>query len=487
MTATSTALTYQRLLEESPLMMALRKDTLPVMASLFQEHLGEPGTRIETEELHDLIDADLEELRDHFPLGKTTGKGYCDRWREDGLLHRTLHGSLKREVYELSADGHDLLRILSGLETEQSAVTESRLVSITSALHRLAIETDPDKSRRLALLQEEKAALDREIERLSSGEPVVIPGERARERVLDILDQARTLPADFVRVRARVEEMSRELRASIVSSEDGASDILEDVWSGVDLLETSDEGKTFQAFADLVRDPEASAVFDDDVSTLLERQFAEALPIPVRGALRSLRRELADGNRGVQSTMTEFARSLRRYVFSSEYRQDQVLQEKITEALGSALKAAEHTKPFSEVPFDLELSRTQMFSIGEVLPWDPSETEVTRTLVVHEAGSADFEELAAKALQTEIDFESLRANINAVWKEEPELSEVSVKMVLDRFPATQGLASVVGLLGLATTHGKMRVGDVDVLEWSSEDGSLRRAEVPRHVFLGPIL
>lgn len=467
-------------------MLALRKDTLPVMAALFQEHLGTPGKRIETEELHDLIDADLEELRDHFALGKTTGKGYCDQWREDGLLQRTLHGTLKREVYELSAAGHDLLRILGGLETEQSAVTESRLVSITSALHRLAIETDPDKSRRLALLQDERAALDREIERLSSGDPIVIPADRARERVLDILDQARTLPADFVRVRSRVEEMSRDLRASIVSNEEGAADILGDVWMGVDLLETSDEGKTFQAFADLVRDPEASAVLDDDVASLLEREFTKGLPFAVRGALRSLRRELADGNRDVQATMTEFARSLRRYVFSRDYQQDQVLQEKITEALGAALGAAEETKPFTDVPFDLELSRTHLFSIGEVLPWDPSETEVTRTLVVHEAGHADFEELAAKALQTEIDFESLRASINAVWEKNPGLSEVSVKMVLDRFPATQGLASIVGLLGLATAQGEMKVEETDMLEWESEDGSSRRAEVARHVFTRPI-
>ena len=467
-------------------MVALRKDTLPVVAALLQEHLGTPGMRVDTEELHDLIDADLEDLRSHFALGKTNGKGYCDQWREDGLLRRSLHGTRKREVYELTAEGHDLLRILSGLETEQSAVTESRLVSITSALHRLAILTDPDQTRRLSLLEAELASLQREIEQVKRGEAEVMEPARARERVLDILDQALTLPADFVRVRSRVEEMSRELRASIVGREEGASEILDDVWAGVDLLETSEEGQTFNAFADLVRDPERSAVFDDDVAVLLERDFAEDLPFAVRSALRSLRKELSEGNRDVQSTMTEFARSLRRYVFSQEYQADQVLRDKITEALGAGLGAAEVVKPFAQVPFNLELSQASLFSIGELHPWDPSETEVTRSLEIHEVGSAKFRALAAIALETEIDFETLRQNVNAVWERNPEVSEVTVKMVLDEFPATQGLASVVGLLELATKHGEMRAGVDDLLEWKGTDERGRQANVVRHVFTGPI-
>ncbi|GEM_PF-3752187 len=84
-----TALSVRRLLEENatlrtlradllPVMVALRADLLPVMVALLSEHVGSPGARIATDELHDLIDADLQTLREHLPLSSATAKAYCD-------------------------------------------------------------------------------------------------------------------------------------------------------------------------------------------------------------------------------------------------------------------------------------------------------------------------------------------------------------------------------------------------------------------------
>ncbi|HJE77564.1 MAG TPA: DUF3375 domain-containing protein, partial [Brevibacterium epidermidis] len=81
MSALSSALAYRRLLESDATLRMLRADNLAVMAGTLDAHLGRPGTRMNTEDLHESIDADLEELRDHFDLSLRTAKAYCDDWR----------------------------------------------------------------------------------------------------------------------------------------------------------------------------------------------------------------------------------------------------------------------------------------------------------------------------------------------------------------------------------------------------------------------
>ena len=57
----------------------------------------------------------------------------------------------------------------------------------------------------------------------------------------------------------------------------------------------------------------------------------------------------------------------------------------------------------------------------------------------------------------------------------------TVADVLARFPATQGLASVVGLLLLATEHATRAAGD-EVWTWTSPTGRMKSVRAPRYVF-----
>ncbi|MBD4425443.1 DUF3375 family protein, partial [Xanthomonas citri pv. citri] len=90
--------------------------------------------------------------------------------------------------------------VVEQLLAPRASVTESRLVSLLTALHQLALETDPDTSRRLAALRAEQQALAERIERIASGEDTVLDERRAVERLDDVLTQAADLPVDFARV-----------------------------------------------------------------------------------------------------------------------------------------------------------------------------------------------------------------------------------------------------------------------------------------------
>lgn len=172
MSALSSALAYRRLLDTNATLRMLRADHLPVMAATLGTHLGKPGTRISTEDLHESIDSDLEELRDHFDLSTRTAKAYCDDWRRAEILVRRPATSARGETYELSAAGFDAIRMLEQLRTPPQTATESRLVSLAQSVRQLAIDTDPDSSRRLESLRAERDRIDAEIARVRRGDPV---------------------------------------------------------------------------------------------------------------------------------------------------------------------------------------------------------------------------------------------------------------------------------------------------------------------------
>ena len=101
MSSLARALLYKRVFADDPTVSLLRAKTGPLIAGILEEHLGNPGTRLDTEELHELMESDLLELRDEFDLGSTTAKGYCDQWREAGYILRRPSTSSRGETYEL--------------------------------------------------------------------------------------------------------------------------------------------------------------------------------------------------------------------------------------------------------------------------------------------------------------------------------------------------------------------------------------------------
>lgn len=478
MSVRARALALQRLLREHAAMRLLRSDNLAVAAAVLTERLGAPGARMTAEDLFEAVEGDLEELRTDHELPQTA-RAYCDAWREAGLLVRRPVVGGRGETYELSPQARDALRLLEQLDAPRSTLTESRLVSLATALHQLAIDTDPDVTRRIAAIEAEIGRLTLEVERLRSGDGGVLDAARARERTEDVLGQAGDLPGDFARVRARFEELNAELRTRILESEETQSRVLDDVFRGVDVIAASDEGRTFAAFSALLRDPERSASLDADIAAVLGRPFADTLDPLSRRALRTLVRDLKGGSREVHGVLTEFARGLRRYVHSQEFQRDRQLRGQLAEALAAAVPVSRRLRPYTALGSELDLSSLPMRSVGELGLHDPTDFESAAVLADQEPQEIDFQTLALLARESEIDMAELVGNVNTVLTTR---GSATVAQVLGEFPATQGVASVIGLLSLATRFGVRRNDESEHLSWDGLDGVARQALVPTHAF-----
>lgn len=482
MSATTKALQLRQLFDDDAALRLFRADHAPVVAALLVEHLGADERRLGAEELYERLDADLEQLR---ALGfdlKGSATGYVAQWRSSGFLIRRSSEDSRGETLELSSHALLALRFLDDLATPKQSATESRLDSLARQLRQLAIDTDPQSHRRLARVEQERERLDREIAAIRAGQDAPLVGERAAERVRDLIAQAAAVPDDFARVRAEFEALNAVLREKIVESDSSQKAVLDDIFRGVDLIAESDAGRTFRAFTALVVDPSVGGVFEDDVDQVLERDFARELPSGQRRMLRQFIASLKEQTAELQDVATVFARGLRRYVQSQDYQRDRVLRGLIQGALQRALPAADVVKPYQRIGVELALTGVAMSSLGALRLHDPAEFDATAEVSLNHTGVADLVALRELARLTEIDYDELVGNVNAALGTR---NEASVGEVLSQFPATQGLASVVGLLSLAAQNGVVDDA-VEDLAWTGADGVARSASVIRHRFVGRI-
>jgi hypothetical protein len=115
---------------------------------------------------------------------------------------------------------------------------------------------------------------------------------------------------------------------------------------------------------------------------------------------------------------------------------------------------------------------------------NPADFEAAGEITEHHAETVDIEELRALARASEIDMIELTGNINAVLSRR---SSATIADVLADRPATQGVASVVGLLVLAEEHATALSGREDVT-WqppapsTNGSGTTRRGTVGRYLF-----
>lgn len=498
MAALRTALAARRLAEQSAAWSLLRSQNAPIAIAILGEHLAEENRELPAAELFEAVEADLSELREtaEFDLPQTAVQ-YCRQWLNSGYLVRRA-GHAREELYALSDGALAAVRFVEELAAPRTSVTESRLTTIVERLHRLSMDTDPDVTRRIESLREERRRVDAQIAALESGDVEVLPEERAVEQAADVLALASELPEDFARLRTALEQINRDLRAQLIEDPDSRGTVLDDIFRGVDMLAESDAGRSFSAFYALVLDPESTAAFEDDVDHLMSRPFARGLTADQRHALLRLLPGMQEASGEIHRVMTSLSRSLRRFVQSQELAEDRRVNQLIRGALTEAHHVfADGAQPFRKLESGLDLTSVPLGGLSAMVLNNPADSASAEEVATVEAPEADLEQLREHVREAEIDVAELTENVHAVVAER---GASTIAEILTHRPATQGAASVIGLLvladQLATAAGG---GRTEMVEWTPvgradagkadegvppkvHESPSRRARIPVHVF-----
>lgn len=437
--------------KENPVLALMRQETMPVIFALLLEHLGGDEASLPAAELYGLMEDDLDELRRQgFDL-PGTAQHYCMEWVKAGYLTRRPAPAGRGEVFELSAPGHEAIRFLEKIVAPRAGVSQSRLSSIISSLEKLATDTDESVAARLAALRAERDRIDRQVEATQRGEFTAMEPDAAASFLTEVLADARDVPSDFARVRDAMERLGRQLRTRLIDADLAQGDVLDSVFRGMDEIRQSPEWRSFDAFHTLLKDDEYHAVFEDAVARIVTRSFVSALDPDDIVFLEEYYPRLRAESFVVAQSMSSFSHSLREFAQSRQFEEFRELSERIRRAQRAGIEAAPVLRLHDQMRASIELSSPEIIGVGRLALHVPSEVEAEVPLEAVPVGKADWEFLKAQVRDYEIDFEELAL---AVHKALGEARPCTIGDILQRFPASQGLASVVGLFILGERHGE---------------------------------
>jgi Protein of unknown function (DUF3375) len=473
---TSTSL---RNLRERPLWKLLAADKAPATLALLKALLLDDEKVLPASVLHERLGREMALLRDNGEDLPRTAQATVSEWLAQGWVTRRFPAGASEEVYEPSVEAADAVRIIDGLIKPRIAATESRLTTVIEQLTRLAEETNTNPASRIDALIAERTRIEQEIEAVRGGKAKVLPVDRALERVREIITLADELTGDFRRVRDEFSKLNRQLRESLMENEGSRGDVLEALFAGVDVINESEAGKTFEAFWRLLTDRDQAATLAEALDDVTGRPFASLLESHERRFLINLTGLLVDEGGNVHDVLQHFARSLKSFVQSREYLEQRRLHALLKQAQTLALGLRDHVRPNLSLGYTLTLTTSRIHSASRWALYDPSQRIVDSTMPDAEPAEISLEAVNELVRQSEIDFRSLRNNIRRLLAQR---SQASIGDLLEAFPAAQGLGSVIGYIALGVRHGEVTT-DVQLVHWVGEDSITRHARVPAIYFL----
>ena len=478
MKADKTLATYRRM-RNQPLWRLLASDNGDTVLGLLQTHLYDTERSLPASIFHERIERELERLRSLGEAWNPTAQAYVAGWLAAGYLERRFPPGSSEEEYELSSATIEAIRFVSGLVKPHASATESRLGLVIDALAKLSDDTDTDKARRIARLRAEQARIERDIAAIEHGAMRVLPEAAALERTREIITLADDLAGDFRRVRDQFEQLNRDLRERIMENDGNRGQVLDSLFSGIDLITESDAGRTFSAFWRLLTDPEQSATLEQALDQLMARDFVASLDVQERRFLLRLTRTLLEQGGMVHDVLQSFARSLKHFVQSREFLEQRRLNQLLRSAQRGALALKEEVRATDTLQFTLALTSSKLGSLSQWLLHDPALQALPGKMVDGDSAPIDLASISDLVAQSEIDFRTLKAHVRAVLAER---SQASISDVLAAYPAEQGLGSVVGLLDLGSRYG-MTAAASETVSWTGGDEQRRSARIPVIYFL----
>lgn len=459
----------------------LRADNGPMIVGFLDRVFLKPNVRqISETDLERLLDDDLFRLRRELSENRypRAARAYLDEWASDknGWLRKRYVAGNDEAQFDITPATEAALTWLKGLGQRSFISTESRLRAVFDLLRDLINDTEPDIAARSAELMRRRGEIDAEFARLAAGDISVLDGAAIRDRFHLIVETAQSLLSDFRAVEHNFRMLDRDARIKISAWEGTKGDLLDRILGDRDAIAESDQGRSFRAFYDLLMSTDRQ----DELSRLLERML---MLDPVKclkpdQRIKRVHYDWLTAAEATQRTVAKLSGELRRYLDDKAWLENR----RIITILRSIESNAVEISDRSPLGDFMEL---EDMAPGVVLPMDrPLFSPPHRPdLDVALPGTGDGD-VSADALfdLVHVDKRRLRAHI---WRALHRHDQVALTDIVADHPLELGLAELVAYLSIASEDPNSVIDDMakTTIAWNDVDGVLRRATMPRVVFV----
>lgn len=395
---------------------------------------------------------------------------YLDDWAtpEAGWLRRFYPAASDEVHYEATPALERAYAWIQSLRSRAFVGTESRLQTAVDLLRQIVHGSETDADQRIAEIERRQAAIEAELAAARRGRFDTLDDTALRERYQQFAATARELLRDFREVEENFRSLDRSAREKIAGWGGGKGELLADLVSSRTDITASDQGRSFQAFYDLLLSEERQSELTDLLGAV------QSLPqLPVDSRLRGVHHDWADAAERTQQTVRNLSEQLRRFLEDQVWVENRRVLDLVRTVEAAAL-AARETPPLDiglvvdqpgvpiALPFERPLYDPQPDVAVDSLP-APAELDVT--------------ELDGLLTQRFVDTERLTENIRAVV---PPRTSVALDEIIALYPVEEGIAEILGYLSL---HGDgITVETTDeqtVIGYADSGGAPRRVRMNR--------
>lgn len=474
--------TLELLRRNHPAWRLLRSEHAPLVASFLHRAFIAPNVRTMAQaDLAEALEDELFVLREQqgaqaFPR---PAQAYLNDWADNdkGWLRKFYPPGSDEPHFDLTPAAEKALAWLASLTERAFVGTESRLLTLFELLRQMSEGSETDPQARIAELRRRRDKIDAEIVRIRRGDIPLLDETALKDRFQQFLQMARELLTDFREVEQNFRNLDRRVRERIALWEGAKGALLEEIMGERDAIADSDQGKSFRAFWDFLM----SQSRQEELSRLLAQVLA--LP-PIRemapeARLQRVHYDWLEAGEHTQRTVARLSQQLRRFLDDQAWLENRRIMDILHDIEARALAVREEPPQGSF----MELEET---AAGIELPLErplyrpPVKTQIADVQL--ETGDAEIDTAALYA-QVVIDRAELAGYIRQALQGN---SQVSLGEVISRHPLRHGLAELVAYLQMAGDWPHTAVDEEaqELIEWQGDEGVVRKARLPRIIFVG---
>jgi hypothetical protein len=466
----------------SPAWRLLRADNAPLILSFLGRVFVEENVRdIAASQLISQLDDELFALNERLGDGTypKAARAYLDDWSapEAGWLRKYYPPGSDEPHYDATPAVEKAVAWVRRLRDRSFVGTESRLNTVFELLRQLVFGLQTDAHARLDELERKRREIDDEIAAVAGGDFAVLDDASARDRFQQFADIARGLLADFREVEANFRRLDRDMRERIATWDGAKGALLDEVVGGRNHISDSDQGRSFQAFYDLLLSPRRQLELTELLDRVQRLGLLDLEDHPENARLRFIHHDWLDAGERAQSTVRQLSEQLRRFLDDQVWLENRRVMELLRSIEANAL--ALRDRRTTDFTHGIDASAPAVR-----LPMERPLYRRARTAVVDSSGVEEGQfdsEVAALFEQTYVDPEPLIDSVRRVLQ---RCGQVGLCDVIAENPITRGLAEVVTYMSLDDEAFSIVFDESvrDTVEWTDEAGQVRVATLPGIIY-----
>ncbi|MEH0059726.1 DUF3375 domain-containing protein [Auritidibacter ignavus] len=449
-----------RLRRLNPAWKLLRAQNAPLILSFLGRHFIEENhgaTAAST--LAGALDDELYGLNDQafsldepapYPKDPTD---YLEDWAADdsGWLRRFYPVDSDELHYDATPALEKAYSWVLGLQVRPFVATESRLQTIVELLRQISMGSEEDPEERIAELKRRRDSIDREIRQIDEDPQFgMLDGTRLRDRYQQFTSTARELLADFRQVEENFRSLDRSAREKIATWQGSRGELLDELVSTRANIDSSDQGRSFQAFYDLL----LSKARQEELSELLGR-VSELAQIQTDSRLRTIHHDWADAAERTQQTVRQISEQFRRFLDDQIWVENRRVLELVKDIERHAVDVRTQA-PKKDSPVGIEVD---VPGIDVALPLERPLYDVRPTAEVDsllQPSEAENVDTTALTSQVFVDQTKLLSQLAAII---PQGESALLDDIVQMYPIEQGVSELIGYLSLPAEDVQVNIND----------------------------